>query len=82
MICPSCQMTAKWKSIEQFYGQSIIKDKSNKERDRLREIFFKLKPKLIQIKPPSSSKNIKNISKSNLNDILTNLEIQVRTKQG
>ncbi|KAG4072609.1 hypothetical protein HA402_004698 [Bradysia odoriphaga] len=57
VVCPSCQLVSGWSSVEKFFLKT---GKPTKERERLKELFEKSKPK---ISAPIAPKNATSISK-------------------
>lgn len=72
-MCPSCQLISGWSSVEKFFPRTT---KLTKEREKLKELFLKSKPKISTPVLPTNATCLSNIKTEELVNVMETLRLQ------
>lgn len=73
-MCPSCQLVSGWSSVQNFFPKSA---KLTKEREKLKELFLKSKPKITPPVEPSNTAPIATLEKEAVIKVMESLKLQM-----
>lgn len=72
-MCPSCQLVSGWSSVEKFFSKTA---KHTKEREKLKELFVKSKPKITPPVLPDNATSITDLKTEDVAKVMEALELQ------
>lgn len=73
-MCPSCQLVSGWSSMEKFFPRT---SKLTKEREKLKDLFVKSKPKITSVVKPANATCISKLEMDDVVNVMETLQLQM-----